>query len=387
VVASAVSGDIVDLRGLSCAAIQLSENELVVVQENLTLLGAGAAVIAIEPSAASRVVSHIGSGTLTLTGLTIRNGNLVSATDAQGGCIRSNGDVTLVDVVVALCAAAGDLRASGGGLFVTGNLDMKASVIRDNRAIKAGTGSTAFPSVRGGGAAAHDISAIDSTISANSAEDPNGELARGGGLDYDGGSFIRRSTIDHNSANYGGGLAGVGGSTDVIFRSTVSNNVATVAGGGIYGNAFFNIHQSTVAYNAGSATGAGGIHMQFGVIDVLSSIVANNQPTESAGADVAADAMKSFNLSAEYSIIMRTKANILGKILTGDPLLGPLADNGGLTQTHALMKGSPALQAGWNITSPCDQRQRLRGYQSDADIGAYEDPGDHLFQGNFDVCY
>ena len=389
VVAAAASGDTVDLRGLGCPVIQLTGGEIIVAQDDLSLTGPGSATLAIDPQASSRVFHHSGTGTLAITALTVRNGSVISASLGEGGCIRSAGSVALDHSAVSSCAATGDLVASGGGIFAASVLDMKSSLLSNNRAIKSGPVSTAIPSARGGGASTHDLSSLDTTISGNSAEDMLDQRARGGGVDYDGGAFVRRTTIDHNTANYGGGLAGNGGGTDVIFRSTVSNNAATVAGGGLYGNAFFNVHQSTVAFNSASAFGAGGIQNSsptFGLVDVWSSIVAKNEPAASAGADVAADDMKTFALSADNSLVMRTEASILGSVITADPLLGPLADNGGPTRTHALMPGSPALQTGWNNYQPCDQRLAFRGYYADSDIGAYEDPGEHIFWGDFDVC-
>jgi hypothetical protein len=62
-------------------------------------------------------------------------------------------------------------------------------------------------------------------------------------------------------------------------------------------------------------------------------------------------------------------ANLIGS----DPNLGPLADNGGATQTHALLSGSPAIDAGDNSTCPAtDQRGVARPQGSACDIGAYE---------------
>jgi len=73
--------------------------------------------------------------------------------------------------------------------------------------------------------------------------------------------------------------------------------------------------------------------------------------------------------------------------LTGDPQLAPLANNGGPTQTHALMIGSPAIDAGANpFFFTNDQRgtgfARVVGTQ--ADIGAFEAPADEIFANGFD---
>ena len=59
--------------------------------------------------------------------------------------------------------------------------------------------------------------------------------------------------------------------------------------------------------------------------------------------------------------------------LTGNPMLGPLADNGGSAQTFALWPGSPAINAGTNSGCPAaDQRGQARPVNTTCDIGAYE---------------
>jgi hypothetical protein len=71
------------------------------------------------------------------------------------------------------------------------------------------------------------------------------------------------------------------------------------------------------------------------------------------------------------SIIFELKCGI--NFLSGDPLLGPLADNGGLTKTHALLNNSPAIDSGYCVYSPeSDQRGEVRPAGSGCDIGAYE---------------
>ena len=74
--------------------------------------------------------------------------------------------------------------------------------------------------------------------------------------------------------------------------------------------------------------------------------------------------------------------------LTGDPQLAPLANNGGPTQTHALMIGSPAIDAGVAVAFTVDQRGSgyARSVGAGVDIGAYERQADddELFGNNFD---
>jgi len=65
----------------------------------------------------------------------------------------------------------------------------------------------------------------------------------------------------------------------------------------------------------------------------------------------------------------------LGDLTNSDPLLGPLADNGGPTFTYALLEGSPAIDAGDDTNCPdVDQRGEPRPQGDGCDIGAYESP-------------
>jgi hypothetical protein len=59
-------------------------------------------------------------------------------------------------------------------------------------------------------------------------------------------------------------------------------------------------------------------------------------------------------------------------ISTNDPLLGPLAENGGPTATHAVLRGSPALDTGDDTLTDTDQRGRPRLSGAHADIGPFE---------------
>jgi hypothetical protein len=71
------------------------------------------------------------------------------------------------------------------------------------------------------------------------------------------------------------------------------------------------------------------------------------------------------------------------------PLLGPLRDNGGLTKTHALLSGSPGIDAGSNISPDLPYDQRLAPNVRDngfPDIGAYEIQAEIIFASGMDGC-
>jgi hypothetical protein len=220
-----------------------------------------------------------------------------------------------------------------------------------------------------------------STISGNSA-------SSGGGVSNYADLTIVDSTISGNTATIGGGGIAFGFSTVNINQSTISGNSAAT-GGGIYTsfqNTTLNVSNSTIFAN--SATGlltsyprgiGGGIaNTGVGAANVRSSIIAGNS------ASAEADLSGAF-ISGDYNLIQATDGllltgetahNILGK----DPRLGPLQDNGGPTFTHALLAGSPAIDAGATGEATKDQRGEPRLYDiahypngSDGtDIGAFE---------------
>ena len=158
-----------------------------------------------------------------------------------------------------------------------------------------------------------------------------------------------------------------------VTNSTISGNTAP-SGGGIY-NAFghsVNIASSTITANEANGTGefqqGGGITNFGGTVTVKNSIVAGNATTTGDNPDVRSDG--NAGGAAFYSL----GYNLIGIVGTAtgfgavgdqvgtvgspaDPLLSPLANNGGPTRTHALVPGSPAIDAGDNEGAPAnDQR-------------------------------
>jgi hypothetical protein len=129
------------------------------------------------------------------------------------------------------------------------------------------------------------------------------------------------------------------------------------------------VKNSTVAFNSAGTSTGGGIH-NAGILTIESTLVVNN--SAATGPDV------NGAVTAYYSLIGSSAgATITGTMnkLDVDPLLAALADNGGPTKTHALLAGSPAINAGNNPAGlTTDQRgpgfPRVIGGQ--ADIGAFE---------------
>jgi len=150
------------------------------------------------------------------------------------------------------------------------------------------------------------------------------------------------------------------GATLTIIQSTISGNEANGFGGGIYnGSGQLTIQHSTVtnntsdADNNGSGRG-GGIHLVFDTPLLDHTIVAGNIDKTGTAPDLD-DGFVGGSFDARFSLIGdntgATISNLGGSLIgTGaapiDPLLGSLANNSGLTQTHALSSDSPAIDAG-----------------------------------------
>lgn len=275
--------------------------------------------------------------------------------------IGSNGSLTIQGLGATLLSVSGNHQSS---VFV---IQQDANAAINDLTITAGMNSF------GGGIATFpgglDLTLTNVTLSGNSA------TVRGGAISNNSGSIItlNNSTISGNSAASGGAITTSGGHV-TLNNSTISGNTATVEGGAIWSQASVTLNNSTVSGN--SAAIGGGIYHVQGIITLNNTIIAN-----STGGDC-------FNnsgvINASYSLIEDGLAFVNGtnnNNLTGDPLLGPLQNNGGPTRTHALLAGSIAIDAG-NSAFLTDQRGFLRpidqpNYANAAggngsDIGSFE---------------
>jgi CSLREA domain-containing protein len=187
------------------------------------------------------------------------------------------------------------------------------------------------------------------------------------------------------AASAGGGIffQGDGGHTLRLISSTVSGNESVANGGGGISNGSYNassrleITSSTIFNNTGSPNG--GI-LTFtanpgntATTTLRNTIVAGNSSNNLAtlnggGPATAKFTTLGFNLSDNYNGALTP----LGTDKTGQPLLGPLSLMGGQTPAHALLAGSPALDAGDASGSTTDQRGQPRVFGASADIGAVE---------------
>lgn len=276
--------------------------------KSVTITGAGARQTVIDGSGIDRVFDVASGVTALIADVTI-TGGLV---DGGGGGINSAGTLTLLRDTIANNEALASGNQAGGGVYSGSILTVTQSTISGNRAYN------------GGGIHFSGTATIaDSTIAGN----------RAGGLGSNGG---------------GGGIDGSSGSSLGLTGSTVADNHA------------FN--------GAGSG---GGIDVP--AVTLASSIVANNRAHESDGSASYVDNCSHAATSNGHNLSDGHDCGLtaMGDGQDADPRLGPLQDNGGPTDTEALLVGSPAIDAG-GTCGMLDQRGTTRPRGSSCDIGPYE---------------
>ncbi|MEM8680139.1 MAG: choice-of-anchor Q domain-containing protein [Planctomycetota bacterium] len=358
--------------------------------------------ITIDAASGSRVFAVTGSGDLTLTQLTLQNGSI----SGNGGGIEfsSSGTLMLQQSHVQNNRATGD----GGGVFVgSGTLLITDSVISGNTA-----GGFATSGTDGGGvySGSGDVTLTRSTVDGNLA---NGYGAGGGIYTVSGNLTVADSTVSRNRAYLGGGLFGDTATLEVT-NSTLSGNIferSGSKGGGIYANTNSKLYlrNSTVTDNEGRNTAGGSLASRGagifvnGEVTIENTIIAGNRSVNNT--DIRLDANATL-VTMTFSLIGSNQGTALveaqtadanGNLIGGvgteiDPRLTSLANFGGSTETHGLLVGSRASDAGDPAFDdgqlPHDQRgigfDRVVGGR--IDIGAFEgvptgvvDAGDTIF--------
>jgi hypothetical protein len=427
----AADGDSIDLTLLDCAEITLTTGEVLAAADSLTIVGPGADRLVISGGESGRVLDHLGSGLLSISGVSIeygskylRNGDTGTP---KGGCVFSEGSVSLSDVALAHCylksrstsdgARGGALYARyavsadhalvtqnaaisygqtsyGGGIYAGDTLELQHSVVTSNQA------SSDSLAGRGGGVHAGSIAHACSGVTIGTTEiDGNivrGSWGTGGGVYTTCSTLIAASTISGNSANIGGGAIiqnnGAAAQGLVIIDSTIANNAASVRGGGLVVGSNLGpaeIENSTIAFNAARSAmlyGAGLEIASSTTLDLQSALISGN--TSNIGQGPVPDDLGGFvgsSVTGANNLVFAPSIATPPGTLTGiDPQLGPLADNGGWTKTLAISGSSPARDRGNDVAGiSTDQRGYARVAGSAADIGAYE-LGDYIFSDGFD---
>jgi hypothetical protein len=286
--------------------------------------------------------------TVGISGLTLANGHAQFATggDEDGGAIVTDENTTLDGLVITNNQADDD----GGGVDMQfGTLTIRNTTISNNRAL--------------------------------------GAAGIGGGVSQTNGMgtlVIHNSTVSGNTAGqHGGGVGMDVAASVVITNSTISGNMAKVNGGGVWiGAGTLSVRNSTVAFNKAESDGAGagkggGISIDGGTATMVGTIVGKNE-VGATGANLDING----KVVATFSLVQSTtgwdQSGSSNNKLGMDPMLGTLAKNGGPTQTHALLAGSPAIDPGFTDAQinpdalTTDQRGLGRKTGASIDIGAVE---------------
>jgi len=339
---------------------------------------------------------YANSGNVSLLNSTL-SGNSVGDR-GRGGAVNARlGDFTVINSVISE-NSAGDFGNGGGIRTTSGTVTIDDSVVSNNSTGESGYGGAIYTS-------SSNIILTGSLISENSAgRDESSRTSFGGGIFLRSGDLVlEESTVSGNSVSgesaTGGGIW-TGEGEVFLFNSTLSGNNAQGAmatGGGISSlDAHVQIFSSTITENTAASVG-GGIFFEDEVLNenerltIINSIVAGNTDNGTAPDLVAPRAVADV-LVIEHSLIGTTAGSDItsrtgtGNILNQPALLGPLADNGGPTMNHALLAGSPAINAGSNsmavddngVQLATDQRGEPRIKVGVVDLGAFESDFDSL---------
>jgi hypothetical protein len=381
-------GNTVVFSNVVTGTITLVASELVITND-IIIQGPGADVLTVSGNNAHRVFNLVNAN-VSLSGLTIAYGKTNSA--FGGGLFSSGGTLTMNNCLVV--SNTTPFGGNGGGVTAVGGLIASNCTFYGN-----GNGGNGL----GGGVA--NIGTLVMTnclLVANSAGGGSGGVAVSGGSDGSGGQA------------YGGGLYTFG--PLIMVRCALANNSATGgggggpgsgSGGGIYNDGDLTLLNCTIASNSVSGSSfdfGGGIYHNGTTLTVRGATLSGNQAdfgggiyagsTPDLGNTILAgnsagngpDGSGNIN-SSDYNLIQNTSGitfsgTIAHNILGRNPLLGPLADNGGLTWTMALPLNSPVADQGKNFGLTTDQRGAPRPFDYGAvgnagggdgsDIGAFE---------------
>lgn len=344
----------------------------------VTLTGAGSGSTILDGNGIDRILD-VGSGaSLTLSGVTVRGGShggiritnaqvAISSTtitanvnDGHGGGIEvgfsGNPSLSLTGVEVSGNIATAGFNA--GGISVgAGSIAVTGSTIRDNTAAESGGGLTTGRFV--------SLTVTGSVLSGNTASGQDGGAIHANSRLA---AVIRSSEISGNSAaaNGGGIATGGEGSPLTIENSTISGNSAGSSGGGIAFGAGTGhvLHHATISGNTAAAS-SGLSSPNSGTITAKNTIVAGN--SAAGGGECGG-----FGDPAGQGHNLEDEDGGCGFDIVGAPGLLALAANGGGSRTHALVTGSPAVDAGSDCALATDQRGTARPVGAGCDLGAYE---------------
>jgi hypothetical protein len=379
------------------------------ITESVTITGPGAASVTVDANGfRAFYVDEV--VTLTISGLTLTDGAwaplqvfdggtinadamVVTGNDTdnnRGGGLNCNeGNLTLTNSTV-----TGNIGGGGGGGLYLQDCDARivSTTIADNQALDGLDGGGLY--IEGG-----TTSIENSTISGNYANDNSAAVyIDDGGESGSAAVTISNSTIANNTAansdDPGVGISVAGGSTLDLIQSTVTGNHHVGAPQERDLGALYLQGGSYTPDAAGNSAHVQGKHgkpdsevhaAEAGEVNIIGTIITGNGDTSVPGNfDIFSDEEDPGTVNSDHSIIGVTSESVTvvdqgGTQRNVDPLLGPLANNGGPTQTMALLAGSPAIDHG-PVPVPSfplnDNDQRGAGFprvvNGTVDVGAYE---------------
>jgi predicted outer membrane repeat protein len=282
-------------------------------------------------------------GMLTVTNSTFSSNN--TSEIGRGGGITNYNTLTVSNT-----SFSGNSSPQGGGIYNYAILNVIHSTFQAN-------GSSAIVGgIVGGGIFNDTIGTLTVTKSTFS---DNSTLDSGGGIRNNGTLQVTDSSFSGNSAEFGGGI--YNGGTLEVTNSTFSANGAEY-GGGIDNLGMLEVTNGTFSGNFALINGGGGGISNFGTGTLKNTIVANSLYSGGNCSDPMTDGGGNLNWP-----------DTTCPGLNADPLLGPLQDNGGPTETQALLAGSPAIDAAVLENCPAtDQRGISRPQGAGCDMGAFE---------------
>ncbi len=305
------------------------------------------------------------SGTMTISRCILTGNRVPSGNDS----IENSGTIS-----VDHCSITNN--RGGGSVYNSGSLTMDSSVV---------AGHTYFTSSSGG------IFNDGGIVVLRNCAISNNWSVQGGGIWNGGDLLVTNSVINSNRCFYsdidtpGGGIYNIGYA--VLVNTTISENRAAGAAGGIWNSGGLRLLNCTVASNFvvgniyNRPTSGGGVwnwsDSDIGVLQCRNTIIAGNY-SSSTNCSSCPDDFSGFMESFGHNLIEATNGflnagSVATDLLGVDPKLGPLQDNGGPTWTHALLQGSPAIDAGDPAGVPSlDERGLPRPEGRGVDIGAFE---------------
>ncbi|MBL8801120.1 MAG: right-handed parallel beta-helix repeat-containing protein [Planctomycetes bacterium] len=315
------------------------------------------------------------AGTLTLLNSTVSGNVCTGVFSGAGGGIGSTGELTLINTTVS--GNTSNSYQGGGGIYATGGpVTLINSRIRDNWT-NGVLGSFATYGGSGSGVQVRfgaSLTITNCTVSGNVISTSGGGYGAGV-FAYSTPLVVDSSTISGNSNGYvGGGIVAASCNPTTFRNSTITNNYGTGLVTSSSSPFPTTVLNCTIASNTGILYPGGWAHTSSGAAQVRNTIIASNFGSVPAQPNISGSFQSlGHNLIGNPTGGVGFTNGVLGdQVGVANPGLAPLANNGGPTQTRALLPGSPAINAGDPLVFELfDQRGAPRSAGS-ADIGAFE---------------